>query len=102
MVAEGVSTEGGVAKRGVVAALVVFECTIAVGGVVYGDGGAKRRIQIFRGIASGVASVRRRIDRLRVWQKRNAAKRKEDETQRSCFLIRSRWIHGSFFRFPLH
>ena len=75
MVAENVSTEGGVASGRIVVALVVLERTIADGRVVYATGGAKRRIQIFRGIASGIAAGGWRVDRLRFWQKREAEER---------------------------
>jgi hypothetical protein len=54
----------------------------------------------FRGVEVGITAVRRRDNRLRFWQKREAVERKYDQKQCSCFFELNQWIHGSFLSFP--
>jgi hypothetical protein len=50
----------------------------------------------------GIGPIRRWSDGLRVWQKRKAAKRKDDKEWWGCILEPARWIHRFPFTSPPH
>jgi hypothetical protein len=110
-VKEGLSTGGRVAAAGVaterlktggciiVADAVGKERLPTNGRVALTGGEAEKRIRALSRVASGIAAIRCRANRLRLWGKRKAGEHKRDKKQWSCFEL-NQWIHGFFLSFP--
>src|SRR4030095_11414779 len=61
-------------------------------------GDVDQSVLALRGVAAGIASVRRRDNRLRTWRKREAEERDCDEKRWSCFEL-NQWIHRFYLSF---
>ena len=59
---------------------------------------AKKGVLSFCSVEVGIASVRRRDNRLRFWHKREAEQREYDEKWWSCFEL-NQWIHRCYLSF---
>ena len=80
---------------------VVVERVIAHGRIVQASRETKKRIFALSSVLTGIASVRRWVNRLHSWRKRKADERECDENWPNCCVFGlSQRIHGSSFLFP--
>jgi hypothetical protein len=99
--AGGVAEQSPTTSRGIVlAGSVGFERLVTKGRVPQAGGETKQCLLSLCRVLAGIASVRRRGDRLRCRRKREAEERDCDEKRWSCFEL-NQWVHRIFsFCFP--